>query len=526
MFDTAWTATLDAGSACAAIIATQDKLRESEWTELVLAAQWAVLHDGESARTRARVGSAGAVLPGTERAIRVGGEGTPEIAEFASAELGLLMGTGFIAAANLLRDAIDLQHRHPLMWKALGEGKGRVWKARQVARMTHAAGLTRDQARFVDRATTSFVDTLTWSAFTRLVEARIIEADPDAAEARRLAAAMARFVATGQTNEHGLKTLIARAGAGEIIYFVAVCDRLAQILHLDGDPDPLEVRRSRALAILANPARALTLLEKYASARQHPDDPDPHPDPPEAPSDTDVGTEEGGGTSGGPQTRLTCSACGGPRIDPAKLRPRAVLYVRISEQALRTGTGLVHCENGVGPLTVPALRDLLGHCHVTVRPVLDLAGQVPVDAYEIPYDMREALRLARPSSVFPWTRTGTSTPDVDHSVAFRPLSEGGPPGQTHTGNLGPMVRFGHRIKTHGHGWQLLQPMPGVYLWRTPHNYWYRVDNDGTHSLGRDPDLSRYQSSSPPPSPEHGASQGSGSTTSWSPTARASCARWN
>lgn len=515
MFDVGWVAELGADAACTAITETQDRLREQEWTELALAAHWAVLHDGETLRTRASAhtnaagstrsarsaGHAGSVLAGMERSIDIGGDGTPQITEFASAELGLLMGTGFITATSMLRDAVDLQHRHPLMWTALAEGRGRVWKARQVARMTHAAGLTREQAWFVDSATTPFVDTLTWSAFTRLVEAKIIEADPDAAEARRQAAAMARFVATGQTNEHGLKTLIARAGAGEIIYFVAVCDRIAQILRLEGDPDPIEVRRSKALAVLANPAAALSLLEKHASTAPHPADPDPDPDPdvatdPDSGTDSDTDSDTGAGpvaASGGtgPMPGNTCHSCGGPRIDPAKLRPRAVLYVRISEQALRTGIGVVHCENGIGPLTVPALRDLLAVYHVSVRPVLDLAGQVPVDAYEIPHDMREALRLARPSSVFPWTRTGTSTPDVDHSVAYRPLAEGGPPAQTRISNLGPMVRFGHRVKTHGRGWQLHQPTSGVYLWRTPHHYWFRVDNDGTHPLGRDPDLSRY-----------------------------------
>jgi hypothetical protein len=55
-----------------------------------------------------------------------------------------------------------------------------------------------------------------------------------------------------------------------------------------------------------------------------------------------------------------------------------------------------------------------------------------------------------------------------------------------------MVRFAHRIKTHGRGWQHSQPSPGTYLWRTPLHYWYRVDNDGTKPLGRDPDLTGYQ----------------------------------
>jgi hypothetical protein len=50
-----------------------------------------------------------------------------------------------------------------------------------------------------------------------------------------------------------------------------------------------------------------------------------------------------------------------------------------------------------------------------------------------------------------------------------------------------MIRYGHRIKTHGRGWRHRQPAPGLYLWRTPHGYWYRVDRHGTRPLGKDPD---------------------------------------
>ena len=65
---------------------------------------------------------------------------------------------------------------------------------------------------------------------------------------------------TGQSTEHGLKTLIAKAAAGEVIYLVATIDRLAQILQLEGDQSPVGVRRSKALGILAHPALALTLF--------------------------------------------------------------------------------------------------------------------------------------------------------------------------------------------------------------------------------------------------------------------------
>ncbi|QWZ09421.1 hypothetical protein KRR39_06535 [Nocardioides panacis] len=294
---------------------------------------------------------------------------------------------------------------------------------------------------------------------------------------------------TGQSDEFRLKTLIVRANASDVIFLVATCDRIAACLADEGDTDPVDVRRSKALGILAQPALALAMLQRHAALA--PVDPDePLPDDPTGPE---------------------CPTCGGPSVaspvpfpvDPDRLRPKAVLYVRISEEALRTGHGVAVCggtggAGSVGVVTAQQVRDLLGHCRVTVRPVLDLRDQLPVDTHEIPTAMREALRLSRPTSVFPFSQTQTQAePDLDHTIAYLSPDRGGPPGQTRTGNLGPMTRFGHRVKTHGRGWRHHQPVPGVYLWRTPHGYWTRVDQHGTRPLEWSPTLERADTSLSP-----------------------------
>ena len=61
--------------------------------------------------------------------------------------------------------------------------------------------------------------------------------------------------------------MVARAQAGDAVFFVAMCDRVAQILLLEGDTDPVGARRSKALGILANPARALALLTRARRRR-------------------------------------------------------------------------------------------------------------------------------------------------------------------------------------------------------------------------------------------------------------------
>jgi hypothetical protein len=423
---------------------------------LVLAAHWCDLHPA---------GEDTIDLPGRPRAKRSGADGTPDVDEFAAEELGCLLGIHPHAAHNLTADAVNLRHRHPRLWARVCDGEVVDWVAVKTARLVAAAGLTLAQARWVDEVTADYVMSLPVGRYLSLVEARIIAADPEAAERRREAAALDRFVRTGQSTEHGIKSLVARATAGEIIYLVAVVDRIAQILALQGDTDSADVRRSKALGILATPARALQLL---AWAEDTGDDAPPDDAPP------DDATDDRACHAGNAEFAETLA-----RIDLQKLLPKAVIYVHVSAEAVAAGFGVARVED-VGPVTLAGLRDLLGHSHVTVRPVLDLAGGMPVDCYEIPDRMREVVTLRSPYAVFPWSSRTSRGADADHSKPYRP----GIRGQTHPDNLGPLPRRHHRLKTHAPGWRHHRLAPEVWLWRTPTGHWSRVDKHGTHYLGR------------------------------------------
>ncbi len=126
--------------------------------------------------------------------------------------------------------------------------------------------------------------------------------------------------------------------------------------------------------------------------------------------------------------------------------------------------------------------DTDGHSNVVVKPVIDLNQQTPVDAYEIPDRIREAVHLRTPIDCFPYAASSRRTGDLDHTVPYVSPDTGGPPGQTSVDNLGPMTRSHHRIKTHGH-WQVAQPFNGVSVWRTPHGRHYLVDHTGTEQAG-------------------------------------------
>jgi hypothetical protein len=72
------------------------------------------------------------------------------VAEFAAAELGCLLGRGAVAARTLIADALDVRHRHPLLWAAVSAGEMAVWQVRKVASRTRSLSLTREQALWVD----------------------------------------------------------------------------------------------------------------------------------------------------------------------------------------------------------------------------------------------------------------------------------------------------------------------------------------------------------------------------------------
>ncbi len=537
MFELSWVDELDGAAAADALARSRVKVLQAEAEQLVLAAHWADLHAPELVEGQAPE----ARVPGAERVVRAGADGCPEIGEFAPAELGVLTGPTTAAGVQRVADAVNLRHRHPVLWDALRHGRVRVWVATTVARRCARARLTLDQAKWVDEQTTPYAATLPPRRFFDLVEARIIEVDPAAAEARATAAALARFVRAGASDEHGLRTLVARAHAGDVTFLVAVLDRIAVLLAARGDTEPLEARRATALRILANPARALALLteasleasspevdhadldEAYADQRSggslawmrdsegrrlpgipH-EDSLPLVDPDEAlrrvgfrPAVCGGGASplddpQGGGELGSPALLRSLLEALTAGFDARRLDPVTVLHVHIEQPALVVGTGVARVE-GAGPVVLGQVRDWLAHPsspeqvrqQVSLRPVLDVHGVRPVDRYELPARMREALRARDPYESFPFGTLAGRAADADHVEPYDPT---GPPGQTGLHNLTPLGRLHHRLKTHGR-WRVHRPRPEESWWRTPHGHWLRVDPAGTHHHGRDQELDR------------------------------------
>jgi hypothetical protein len=298
---------------------------------------------------------------------------------------------------------------------------------------------------------------------------------------------------------------------------MAVLDRIAVILAAQGDPTPFEVRRTTAMRILANPARAVALLVGATLEHLDPDVEDiegtsEEVDLAEHPSGgTAWGTDDQGrdvglfpGDSVGEDEPDPASSAQDPDllrevldalrdVDPARLDPSTIFHVHLTDATLVTGQGVVRVED-LGPVTLGQVRDWLVHpwCsdwirqQVKVRPVLDVDAVHPVDAYEWPTAMSDLATARNPYEVFPYGTLPSRSCEDDHVIPFRK----GRPNQTRLDNNAKLGKRHHRIKTFG-GWQLFHTEPGVWLWRLAHGHWLRVDADGTHHLGRRPDLDRH-----------------------------------
>ncbi|HEY0237429.1 MAG TPA: hypothetical protein VGC37_02175 [Friedmanniella sp.] len=454
------------------IAATHAAVREAECEELVLAAAWADVHYLEAGTDDYR--------PLVQRACAWGGDGCPPVAEHCAHELGALRGTGAVAARMLIGDALDLRHRLPRLWALVRTGVVRAWQARAVAQATH--DLDWEACIEVDEALSASLPLLAWPRFRRLLIAAVLQAAPEQRRAREEAARSDRGVWSFD-GEHGLRTIVAKAASGDARWFLATVNRVAEVLELDGDRDPVDARRAKAIGIVAQPALALALLTRHA------DDPDRFGqrdergagDKPDERDERDERDEP----DGEPVDRslVLAAPVGLTSRDLRRARPRVVLHLHLTDSVLRTGDGLVRPEHG-DPLTLEQVREWLADtgCAVTVRPVVDPVETAPVDAYEIPYRLREALFLRNPVDVFPYGNATSRTLDLDHSVPYVPLDRGGPPGQTGQHNLGPLTRSHHRVVTFA-GWRRRQPAPGTYLFRSPNGYVFLTTNHGTLALG-------------------------------------------
>lgn len=343
--------------------------RLAEVDEMLVAAQWAVLH-GQPQDDR-------------DPMTHPGGDGTPDIREYCLAELAMAHETHHLTARSLIADTLDLIHRLPRTWAIVQAGDCEPWVARRVAVMTRP--LLADTVGLVDRAVARAIAGHAPTTVFAIARAKIIEADPETHAAERERIRHERYVRLSRADEYGYRHLIARVTAGDATWIDAMTDRVADILtRTHGHDHNHDELRSLALGWLARPVDLLKLLLEHTQ--------------PESPTDSD---EEGRPAWAPAHLADTVSQlCALPARTLASLRGRGHLYVHVTDQALRTRTGIARVE-GLGPLDVTQLADLLGHADITVQPVLDLRDRRRTDAYEHPEATKDHVWTQTGGDVFP-----------------------------------------------------------------------------------------------------------------------------
>jgi uncharacterized protein DUF222 len=136
---------------------------------------------------------------GRERAVVLGGEGCPEVAEFAVAEFGVLLGISPGVAAGYLDQALALRHRFPFTWARVRAGEATPWKACRIA--AECSKLSEQAAGYVDRRVAALVEAITPYRLDKIVRAAKIHADPGLARAEAAETARERGVFMGRSDQ-------------------------------------------------------------------------------------------------------------------------------------------------------------------------------------------------------------------------------------------------------------------------------------------------------------------------------------
>jgi hypothetical protein len=419
---------LDAAETLAAAEGAVRDRRAAEVRELEIALHWADLH-AHDPRDDGRPET-----PGAARLVRVGGAGTPQVQDLCLCELAIAREQHVLATRAMVADGLDLRHRLPEFHAAVREGRCDLWVARRVASMTRKLDV--EAVALVDRGVAEAIDQGA-GRLLAIAEAKVMEADTDAARAEREAGRHRRYVAVTPTDEFGLRTVIALVVPADAAWLDAIVERVADALDARRDPVPdLTVEctrdelRSVALGWLAHPEDVVALLAGEVEPRGH-----------------------------------------------STVRRQAVVHVHLHQAALEGASGVARVEE-VGPLLVDELAQLLGHARVTLAPVIDLATNISVNGYEHPESVKDRTRLRTVGDVFPHAATISRKTDMDHPD---PFDAHGPPGQTGDRNAAPLGRRHHRAKTHL-AYRSKQLGLARYLWRSPHGLERLVDATGTHEL--------------------------------------------
>ena len=430
------------------------------------------------------------VLP--ERPVPIAGDGAPMVSDFALVDLAATLRRSVASATRLVGGVCELAYRLPKIWARTRGGSAALWRSLRVAEKTQT--LPWEAARQVDEELVSVLGSCSWAQVDRCVQAALAryeeamrrndasndaDADTDAdADADDPEEAPGDAGATMTDDARRLRIYLQEAGtdpamrgAGGIgltaiegtiddadaLDLETAIRELASGLAEAGSTDPLDVRRAKAVGLLA---RGEVPLPNRAS------------------DDSGDAARTGGSAGEGSRSPGTVATAPAETGAPPGSRRRVRLVLHLTDTALFGEDGVGRCENTLAPASIEQIKRWCAGSRVQVQPVLDVAGHRPVGSYEIPDHLRAQVHYRDVECAFPHCHAPARSCDLDHVVPY-------PEGPTCACNLVPLCRRHHRAKT-ARRWSYVMVHPGCYYWHSPAGGHYLVDSHGTHAL---PDLS-------------------------------------
>lgn len=427
---------------------TAAALRSAQTRVFVMAAEWADANpdsDGRAARGGECIhGCSAAGLPGEDFGGGCAGgcvgdpEGLddpfiPRVRWDAPAAFGAAIGRSTNAASFLIRDALIVRHRLPRLWRRVVTGDVDPSRARMVARSI--TGRPRDVSDDVDVRVTPIAHKIGLTSLEKKLDEAMLRLYPEQREMEQLEALDRRFVRLDEAsiNHTGVADMAIRGDWKDLFDFDRTLARVATALAardaaLGLPAESLDVRRSRAVGILADPASATALL------------------------------------------------CGAPVPTTSK---RADLVLHITDANLIGLDPVARDTTRDRAVLEQLVRDWCGRAdtHLSVQPVLDLAGHDETSAYRIKAHTQLRADLIAGTCVFPWCTKPARVCDHDHVVAFN-HADPGAGGASCDCNIAPLCRHHHQLKTHA-GWRYTPLENGTWLWADPHGQQFLRDRTGT-----------------------------------------------
>ena len=219
------------------------------------AAKWAAMHSGESL--------VGPVDEWHESCLPLGGEGCPEVAEFAVIEFAAALGRSTESGRRYLSHAVEGHYRLPGCWARLEAGELPAWRLAFIADRTLC--LSPEAAAFVDANVAALAHKIGPAQLGRLIEEAKARFDPEADRSRtpggRRGRALRHRPGRGAVSTVGSRVDGDLDLADALDLEAAVAADAHQQLLL-GSTDSLDVRRAIAVGNLARAQPPLDLSER------------------------------------------------------------------------------------------------------------------------------------------------------------------------------------------------------------------------------------------------------------------------